>query len=110
MIQLSRPNYDLAMDASGEKGIGGVHRRQVFSEHVPARHKKKHINWKEMFAVLHAFLLWHDWWCGGRFRLASDNTTIVDSINKRFIKSFIIHFLQRILLITMIFDIELLVF
>ena len=94
MIQLSRPNYDLATDASGEKGIGGAHRRQVFSEHVPARHKKKHINWKEMFAVLHAFLLWHDWWCGGRVRLASDNTAVVDAINKRSIRGLTIRPLQ----------------
>ena len=110
MIQLSRPYYDVATDASGEKGIGGVHRRQIFSERVPARHKKKHINWKEMFAVLHAFLLWHDLWCGGRVRLASDNTAVVDSINKRSIKGPAIHPLQRILLIAAVFDIELLAF
>ena len=91
MIQLSWPYYDIATDASGDKGIGGVHRRQIFSERVPARHKKKHINWKEMFAVLHAFLLWHDLWCGGRVRLASDNTAVVDSINKRSIKGPAIH-------------------
>jgi hypothetical protein len=110
MIQLSRPYYDVATDASGEKGIGGVHRRQVFSERIPSRHKGKHINWKEMFAVLHAFLLWHDLWQGGRVRLASDNTVVVDSINKRSIKGPTIRPLQRILLIAAVFDIELLAF
>ena len=110
MIQLSRPDYDLATDASGEKGIGGVHRRQVFSERIPARHKGKHIDWKEMFAVLHAFLLWHGLWHGGRVRLASDNTFVVDSINKGSIKGPTIRPLQRILLIAAVFDIKLLAF
>ena len=63
-----------------------------------------------MFAVLHAFLLWHDLWCGGRVRLASDYTAVVDSINKRSIKGPAIHPLQRILLIAAVFDIELLAF
>jgi hypothetical protein len=90
--------------------IGGAQRRLIFSERVPARHKKEHINWKEMFAVFHEFLLWHDLWCGGRVRLAFDNTAIVDSINKRSIKGLIILPLQRILLIAAVFDIELLAF
>jgi len=60
MIQLSRICHDVATDASGGKGIGGIHKRQVFSERLPSRHKSKEIDWKEMFAVLHAFLLWHE--------------------------------------------------
>jgi hypothetical protein len=59
MIQLSRIPFDLATDASGAKEIGGVHRRIVFSERIPSQHKDKKIDWKEMFAILHAFLLWH---------------------------------------------------
>ena len=36
MIQLSRISFDLATDASGAKGIGGVHKRIVFSERIPS--------------------------------------------------------------------------
>lgn len=68
MINLSRVNHDVATDASGIKGIGGVYKKCLFSERIPARHRKKHIDWKEMFAVLHAFILWHKEWAGGRIR------------------------------------------
>jgi len=56
----------VATDASGIKGIGGIYRKQFFSERVLARHHKKYINWKEMFVILHAFVLWHKEWAGGR--------------------------------------------
>jgi hypothetical protein len=47
MIQLSRISFDVATDASRAKGIGGVHKRLVFSERIPSRHKSKKIDWKE---------------------------------------------------------------
>ena len=100
IIHLSRTNHDAATDASGVKGIGGVFSCQVFSDRIPARHRQKHINWKEMFAILHAFVLFHKQWAGGRLRLACDNTAVVDGINKRSIKGEAIHPLQTILLIT----------
>src|SRR5204862_4935000 len=53
---------DVATDASGAKGMGGVYNRLVFSERIPARHRSQKIDWKEMFAILHAFLLWHEVW------------------------------------------------
>jgi len=39
-----------------------------------------------MFAILHAFLLWHEVWRGGKVRLACDNSSVVDAINKHSIK------------------------
>src|SRR5579859_6833024 len=86
MIQLSRISFDVATDASGAKGIGGVYKRIVSSERIPSRHQSKKIDWKEMFAVLHAFLLWHEGWRGGRVRLARDNSSVVDALNKHSIK------------------------
>jgi len=44
MIQPSRRNFDVATNASGVKGIGGVFHGHVFSELVPARHHLKHID------------------------------------------------------------------
>lgn len=110
MIQLSRTSFDVATDASGEKGIGGVYNRTVFSERIPSRHKSKEIDWKEMFAVLHAFLLWCDAWRGGRVRLACDNSSVVDAINKHSIKGPAIIPLQRIFLIAAVYDIDILPF
>ena len=60
------------------KGIGGVSNRRIFSDRIPARHRQKHINWKEMFAILHAFVLFHKQWAGGQLRLACDNTAVVN--------------------------------
>ena len=110
MIQLSRICFDVATDASGTKGIGGIHNRLVFSERIPSRHKSKKIDWKEMLAVLHAFLLWHEAWKGGKVRLACDNSSVVDAINKRSIKGPAIIPLQRIFLIAAVYDIEILPF
>ena len=36
--------YIIATDANDEKDISDVHRRQIFSERVFMRHKKKYIN------------------------------------------------------------------
>ena len=63
-----------------------------------------------MFAVLHAFILWHQQWATGRVRLACDNSAIVQAINKRSIKGPAIHPLQTILLIATLFNIDLIVF
>ena len=57
MIQLSRISFDVATDASGAKETDGVYNPLLFSERIPSRDKSKKIDWKEMFAVLHAFLL-----------------------------------------------------
>jgi hypothetical protein len=84
--QTSQVHFDLATDASRAKGIGGVHRRVVFSERIPSRHKDKKINWKEMFAIPHTFMLWHQIWTNGLVRVACDNSSVVDALNKRSIK------------------------
>jgi len=110
MIQPSWINHDVATDASGLKGIGGVHKQRVFSERMPTRHRSKHINFREMFAILHTFLLWHNLWANGRVRIASDSSVIVDAINKCSIKGPVIRPLQSILLIAAVFDIDLMAF
>lgn len=62
IIQMSRPTHQVWTDASGTKGIGSIYGDQLFATRVPRRHRKKHINWKEMFAILHALLLWFMEW------------------------------------------------
>src|SRR5438552_17938910 len=70
----------------------------------------KKIDWKEMFAILHAFLLWHEVWRGGKVRLACDNSSVVDAINKHSIKGPAIIPLQPIFLIAAVYDIQILPF
>lgn len=110
MIQLPQISFDAATDASGAKGIGGMHRRTVFSERIPSRHKSKKIDGKEMFAILHAFMLWHEGWKGGLVKIACDNSSVVDALNKHTIKSPAIVPLQHIFLITAVCDIQIFAF
>ena len=41
IIQSSRVNYDVAIDASGLKGIGGIYNSQIFSQRVPSCHRSE---------------------------------------------------------------------
>ena len=106
LIQLSRPTFQVFTDASGLKGIGGHYNNQIFAARVPSRHRSKHINWKEMFAVLHAFILWHKEWVHGSLTIVSDNTTVVNGINKRSVKGSPLQPLRTILLTAAVFNIE----
>jgi hypothetical protein len=105
IIQIKRPLHELWTDASGTKGIGGIYLTHLFSAHVPRRHRKKHINWKEMYAVLYAFLMWHPHWENGELLVHCDNDTVVDAINKRSIRGPTITPLQTLLLIAALFNI-----
>ena len=102
-----RHTHEIWTDTSGKKGIGGWNKSELFSTRVPSRHRKKHINFKEMFAVLHAFILWHEQWSHGKLILYCDNSNVVQGINKHSIRSPAIRPLQNILLIAAAFDIEL---
>jgi hypothetical protein len=106
MIQLSRRFCDVATDASGAKGIGGVYRRIVFSEQIPSRHKLQRIDWKELFAIL----LWHEEWQGATVCLVCDNAGVADAINKHSIRGPVILPLQRLFLIATVFDIQIVPF
>ena len=105
-IQLSRTVFHVSTDASGLKGIGGVYNGRIFSSRVPSRHKDKHINWKEMFAILHALILWHKEWAYGSVDVACDNAAVVSGINKCSIRGPAIRPLRAILLISAVFDID----
>ena len=63
-----------------------------------------------MFAILHAFLLWHETWRGGVVWLACDNSSVIDPLNKHSIKGPAIVPLQRIFLIAAVYDIQILPF
>ena len=105
IIQIKRPLHEIWTDASGTKGIGGIYLTHLFSTHVPRRHRKKHINWKEMYAVLYVFLMWHPHWENGELLVHCDNDAVVNAINKRSIRGPTITPLQTLLLIAALFNI-----
>jgi len=103
-IQLSRPRYHIATDASGKKGIGGVwfeadNKFNMFATRLNRRHRPKHINWKELFAVLYAFASWADNWGESRVIVFCDNEAVVAGINKRTIRGAAINPLQSLFLL-----------
>jgi hypothetical protein len=63
-----------------------------------------------MFAILHAFMLWHQVWTNGLVRIACDNSSVVDALNKHSIKGPAIVVLQRIFLMAAVYDIQILPF
>jgi len=105
IIQIKCPLYEIWTDASGTKGIGEYYLPHLFSTHVPPCHRKKHINSKEMYAILYAFLLWHPHWENGELLVHCDNEVVVDAINKRSIYGPTITPLQTLLLIAALFNI-----
>ena len=105
VIQIKHPFHEIWTDASGSKGIGGIYLSHLFSAHVPRHHRRKHINWKEMYAVLYAFLLWHSNWENGELLVHCDNEAVVEAINKRSIRGPTITPLQTLLLIAALYNI-----
>jgi hypothetical protein len=107
-IAPARPHTVIATDASGKKGIGGVWfaTMEMFSTRMPRRHRLKHINYKEMHAVLHAFAEWGDNWKGQLVEVQCDNEAVVAGINKRTIRGSAIGPLQHLLLLAAVLDVE----
>jgi ribonuclease HI len=103
----SRLETKIYTDASGKKGIGGYWEstREIFSTRLPRRQRKKHINYKEMFAILYAFAEWGTKWKGHRVTIYCDNEAVVKGINKRTIRGTAIAPLQDILLLAATLDI-----
>jgi ribonuclease HI len=106
-------------DPSGQKGIGGYFLRpgetlssihtpaQLFSTTVPQRHKAKHINFKEMYAVLHALRTWTTESRAGRIKLHCDNEAVVAALAKGSIKGQAMNPLRQIAMHIALHDIEL---
>jgi hypothetical protein len=106
-------------DASGQKGIRGYYLRpaetlssrhtpaQHFSPTVPQRHKAKHINFKEMYAVLHALRTWTSESRAGRIKLHCDNEAVMAALPKGSIKGPAISPLRQIAMHIALHDIEL---
>ena len=107
LIHQDRTITHLYTDASGTKGIGGwCPGGHAFSTRIPRRHRQKHINWKEAYAVLFAFAKWGHLWAGKQVTIMCDNSAIVDAINKRSIRCDAINPLQLLFLTAALYDIN----
>ena len=106
-IDPPRKEFIIETDVSGIKGIGGYWPTtgKMFSTRMPRRHRKKHINYKEMHAVLHAIAEWGDDWKGQSLTVRCDNFAVVQGINKKTIRGGAIQPLQQLLLLAGINDI-----
>ena len=87
------------------KGISGWFEHQGFSTNLSTRHKDKHINWKEAYAILYALAKWGPQLQACTIIFMCDNETIVDALNKHTIKGEAIHILQLIYLAVALYDI-----
>jgi hypothetical protein len=103
MIQLTRERVYIATDASGKKGIEGAwfngNTIEMFSTRVKRRHRSKHINWKEVFAIIYAFASWAEFWANKQVFVFCDNEAAVEEVNKRSIRGAAINPLQSLFLL-----------
>src|SRR5216117_3341251 len=76
-----------------------VDRRTFSSIRLPCRHRPKHINWKELFAVLYAFAKWSENWSNAILIIFCDNEAVVCGLNKRTIRGAAIHPLRTLFLL-----------
>jgi RNase H./Reverse transcriptase (RNA-dependent DNA polymerase). len=100
-IQMSRQLIHVSTDASGKKGIGGAwfEDMRLFSTRLPRRHRPKHINWKEMTAIVYAFAEWSENWQHKKVLIFCDNQAVVSGVNKRTIRGTAIRPLQTLFLL-----------
>ncbi|PPR04749.1 hypothetical protein CVT24_006895 [Panaeolus cyanescens] len=77
LLAPSRQSFSVFTDASGSKGIGGYWLNQWFSSRMPRKHRTKDIQFKELFAILHAILCWGDAWSDSHVNFYCDNQAVV---------------------------------
>lgn len=62
LLSPDRDLHDVYTDASGTKGLGGYTRSSWFATRCPRRMRSKHIQVKELYAVVQSIMRWgHQW-------------------------------------------------
>ena len=117
IISPSRPLLRLWTDASGDFGIGAyilqggqtthtLPAEQVVSERYTTRLRAKHINEKEMTAILHAIWRWLPMCKGAHLLLYCDSFAVMSGVKKTSIRGGAMHPLRNIAMMAAIYDIE----
>ena len=82
LITPSQHTVHVYTDASSMKGIGGILGNKWFSSRVPHQFHHWDIQFKEIYAVLHAILHWGHLWQHQHVIFHVDNEAIVATLNK----------------------------
>lgn len=117
IIHASRPTVRLWTDASGNYGMGGYILKdgespytlpcsQAYSERFTTRLMPKHINVKEMTAVLHALQRWLPMVKGSHLVLHCDNFAVAKGVKKTSIRGNAMHALRAIAMLAAVNDVE----
>lgn len=117
MIQPSRPMRWLWMDALGEYGMGAyilrerespstISCQQAFSERFTSRLQTKHINVKEITAILHTLQRWLPIIKGSCLILYCDNFAVAKGVEKTSIRGNAMHALRAITMLVAINDVK----
>ena len=85
--------HEIWININDKKKIENWNKSELFSIQVSFHHRKKYINFKEIFVILHIFILWHEQWSHEKLILYYDNINIMQGINKRFIRDLAIRLL-----------------
>jgi hypothetical protein len=129
IIRSTRAHHSLWTDASGNEGLGGYYLptgnqglgddhlptgtallseltwSSAFSKPHPRHHRHKHINYKEMLAILTAFRLWLPEFSCKHITIHTDNTAVYHGLNKRSMRGPAIEPLREITLLAALHDI-----
>jgi hypothetical protein len=117
IIHPARETLPLWTDASGNEGLGGYYLptdtaplkeltwSSAFSKPHPRHHRHKHINYKEMLAILTAFRLWLPKFSSKHIAIHTDNTAVYHGLNKRSIRGPAMEPLREITLLAALHDI-----
>jgi hypothetical protein len=81
LLSPSRPSVVVHTDASGRKGLGGIHANQWFASRAPRHYRNHDIQFKELYAIVQAVLRWGDMWGNHHVNFYCDNQAVVVWIN-----------------------------
>jgi len=80
LLEPQNPTLHIYMDASSTKGLGGIFGDEWFSTRCPRRFCSRDIQFKEIYAVLHAILRWGHLWIGHHVVFHVENYAVVSAL------------------------------
>lgn len=105
ILRSERPTLHIYTDASGTKGIGGTFQSNWFASRVPRRHRRRDIQFKELFAVQRAILTWGPLFRGHHVSFHVDNQAVCEALNGLSNRSPpVMNLLRQILELACLFD------
>ena len=107
MIRSYRSSHFIYININDAKDIDEWFKHRMFSIKLSQHHKKKHINWKEIYTILYTLSKWAHLLKDNAIIFMYDNEPIIDALNKYTTREKVIYILQLIYLIVILHDVEL---